>query len=278
MIAWSAIAAAGPARDVRWGPVAVSFVLDDRPRRDATALGARGARASRSALLDGGSKRSHDHRTHRNAWAAADQYPRCMPSTNAVLRSGERALPDRAGIRGGCGASACPSLPSALDRLARDVVPGNASATSRAVQRRHHAADDRDAERTADLARGVVHRRADAGLGQRQRAHDRLGGRRHREPMPTPSASCATRRRPSTRCSRRRASRTTEADAGERQPGPTTTLVPSARRSALLGATTIIVSAIGNSARRPRAACSRARTASTASAGRSTRTSRRRSA
>ena len=43
----------------------------------------------------------------------------------------------------------------------------------RGVDRREHAADHRHADRAADLAGRVVHRRADAGLGQRQRAHDR---------------------------------------------------------------------------------------------------------
>ena len=39
--------------------------------------------------------------------------------------------------------------------------------------RRHQAAHHRDAERAAELAGGVVHRRADARLVQRQRPHDR---------------------------------------------------------------------------------------------------------
>ena len=60
-------------------------------------------------------------------------------------------------------------------------APRAKSATFDAVDRRQHAADDRDAERAADLAGRVVDRRADAGLAERQRAHDRLGRRRHRE-------------------------------------------------------------------------------------------------
>ena len=48
------------------------------------------------------------------------------------------------------------------------------------VDARHDAADDRHAEGAADLAGRVVDGRADAGLLPRQRAHHRLGGRRHR--------------------------------------------------------------------------------------------------
>ena len=47
-----------------------------------------------------------------------------------------------------------------------------------AVERRHDAADHGDAERAAELAGGVVDRRADAGLVQRQRDDDRARRRR----------------------------------------------------------------------------------------------------
>ena len=66
-------------------------------------------------------------------------------------------------------------------RAHRDVRAGDRGRDPRPVHRSHHAADHRDAERAADLAGRVVHRRADAGLRPRQRAHDRLGGGRHRE-------------------------------------------------------------------------------------------------
>ena len=55
---------------------------------------------------------------------------------------------------------------------------------ARGVEGRVNAADDRDAERRAELARRVVYGRADAGLFFGNDTHDRLGGRRSREPHP----------------------------------------------------------------------------------------------
>ena len=56
-----------------------------------------------------------------------------------------------------------------LDRVRRagvDRLAGEELGHLRPVDRREHAPDDRDAERAADLARRVVHRRADAGLAR----------------------------------------------------------------------------------------------------------------
>ena len=50
------------------------------------------------------------------------------------------------------------------------------------VERREHAADHRDPERSAELAGRVVDRRAGTGLLFRYDAHDRFGGRGRREP------------------------------------------------------------------------------------------------
>ncbi len=62
------------------------------------------------------------------------------------------------------------------DRLPREEV-----AHLGRVHGGEQAADDRDAERPTELARGVVDRRAHPGLAEGQRAHDRLGGRGHRD-------------------------------------------------------------------------------------------------
>ena len=68
-----------------------------------------------------------------------------------------------------------------VDSGGREAEAAQALGELGGVDRRHQAADDGDAEGAADLAGGVVHGRADAGLLTGQRAHDRLGGRRHRE-------------------------------------------------------------------------------------------------
>ena len=69
------------------------------------------------------------------------------------------------------------AIPSAVLRFCfawttRSALTGSFAAVERvadaaAVHRQHHAADDRDTERAADLAGRVVHRRADAGLRPR---------------------------------------------------------------------------------------------------------------
>ena len=118
--------------------------------------------------------------------AAANSTPRCMPATNAPLICGHQLRLQRGGhvlVRSRSRArSTGPGGPGrAASRCTGRCAPVIAAATRDAVHRRHHAADDRDAERATDLAGRVVHRRADTGLRPRQRAHDRLGRRRHGE-------------------------------------------------------------------------------------------------
>ena len=86
----------------------------------------------------------------------------------------------------GAAAELCADLVGRSDAVARRLArrvgqPRGRVVHPRAVARGQEAAEHGDAERAAELADDVVHGRADAGLGARQGAHDRLGRGRHRE-------------------------------------------------------------------------------------------------
>jgi hypothetical protein len=85
----------------------------------------------------------------------------------------------------------------------------------------------------------VVHRRADPGLRLRQRAHDRLGRRRHRHAMPATAMACAPRRADALRgrsvvqsCAARTATRRPLPLQGDRARSPLASLAPPTIRSA----------------------------------------------
>ena len=93
-------------------------------------------------------------------------------STNEVCAACATAPALRPAVRGG-----------GLQRVGRRVRRLLGRTTHRALHRGtevrgHQGAEHRDSERTTELTRGVVHRRTDADLVQRQRSHDRPRRRR----------------------------------------------------------------------------------------------------
>ena len=138
---------------------------------------------------------------------AATSEPWCTPVMNAYRTASAAAPCSEAGK---CAAVAMPATtdwPAACAAAAGRAQPGQRRDHVRAVTGVQHRADDRDAERAADLAGGVVDGRAGAGLRSRQRAHDRLGGRaggegeagrhqRHRADDPGPVRAAQRRSAP----------------------------------------------------------------------------------
>ena len=133
--------------------------------------------------------------------------PRPRPAPPCACRDRTRpARRRRAGRRRSRSATAS----AARERVVRDVarLRGQGAdgrvhvSTVAAGQER---AEHRDAERAAGDAGGVVDRRADAHLGLGQRAHDRVGGGRHRRAPCRSRAARARRRSGRSRTSRRRA-------------------------------------------------------------------------
>ena len=114
----------------------------------------------------------------------------------------------------------------------------------RRVERGHDAADDGDAERAAELAGRVVDGGADVRPRGRERAHDRLGRRRAREPHARrPSARSATREPAVARADGDRR-RDGQPAANSSMPAVATRLVPKRATSfAESGAKTIIAPA-----------------------------------
>ena len=137
----------------------------------------------------GGEVEDHDHRADEQHDPTGHETPaerldealvrRRQPAT-AATASGRPAIamlraasPRRTHPR----ASSSPRRP----RSAGAELAGEEVGDLRAVDRRHDRADDGDAERATHLPRRVVDGGSDAGLGERQRAHDRVGGRGHHE-------------------------------------------------------------------------------------------------
>ena len=99
-----------------------------------------------------------------------------MPSTNACFAASTTAPPPVPSPR------ATPKAPTRPVRAAAvwlSVSPAERVADGRRVGRRDERAEDGHAEGAAELAGGVVHGRADAGLAERHRRHDQRGERRH---------------------------------------------------------------------------------------------------
>ena len=154
----------------------VAAAVRRRPVRDRSAY----APASRGSTARAGSHFSTPT-TATNTIAAATSDARCRPpmklwcaalmicgtdtgrARSRLAHDADRA-PDRV-ARGGDDRQPAPCPPARREM--------------RAVVRREDRAEHRDADRAADLAGRVVHRRSDARLLARQRAHDRLGRGRH---------------------------------------------------------------------------------------------------
>ena len=141
---------------------------------------ARRARAGRNSDHD--EHAEHQHARHRRSRPSGTRrrtpvFAVCTSAARAASRRGSTAWPRFCGDRD----RAAERVLRRVDRRLRRGLAGEEVGDLAAVDRRHDAADDRDAERATHLAGGVVDRGADAGLGERQRAHDRVGRRRHHE-------------------------------------------------------------------------------------------------
>ena len=151
--------------------------VDRRPERGRP----RAASRSLAALGPGSGPERHDRA--EQGGGRADEHAAVEAEHERVLRLGDQLLSDRGAVGWLAATSmACPSPSAAIStRPGGTAARWNASSTRWPNDGRHHAADDGHAERAAHLAGGVVHGRPDAGLRAGQRAHDRLGGRAHRE-------------------------------------------------------------------------------------------------
>ncbi len=95
-----------------------------------------------------------------------------------VLRGAEDLLALGTADAGGDGGGAAQRVPRRLGGGRGEAGDGVVHAAT--VAAGQHGPEDRHAERAARGPRRVVDRGADARLGERQRAHDGVGGRRHR--------------------------------------------------------------------------------------------------
>ncbi len=124
----------------------------------------------------GAAARRARRRYRRAATTAETPAAQCMAVTNASLA--ELISRGPSGPRCGATAYARGDRRTWLDR-----VPAPAARRGAGDLAAEHAGDQRsqhgDPERAADLADGVLHRRADAGPLARHRRHDGLGGGRH---------------------------------------------------------------------------------------------------
>ena len=135
-----------------------------------------------------------------------------------------------------------------------------------AVHRREQAADHGDPERSAELTRRVVDRRADAGLVDGQRAHDRLGGRGVDQPETAAHEQHRHDELPVRGVDARREPAITNPTAIATSPPATTTLVPHRPASLADSGAAAPVNTANGTVRTPARACrSRARTGSTGS-------------
>ena len=176
--------------------------------------------------------------------AAAIRRPMLSESTKPSLAA-ETNAPDRSPSDGAI-RCAPPSDDSAISRSAGAEAEASTDVGDVAgVDARHDAADDRHAERTADLTGRVVDGRADAGLVARQRAHHRLGGGRHRHAHPGRHDD-EVRDHQRVRASWRRSSTAARGRARSATARPSTTrLVPTrSTKRADSGATIIIVAGV----------------------------------
>ena len=149
------------------------------PRR----TGARCSIASAAAARAGRKKRTTT--TPMRVTIAPTTTPRWTASTKAELATslqlgGDVAEAVGTQLLGHLGHRADGALGRVDDRLVGSGS-GEEAADLVAVGRGEHRPEHGHAERTADLPGGVVDRRSDAGLEQRQRTHDRVGGRSHGE-------------------------------------------------------------------------------------------------
>ena len=165
MIAWCDSSERGRP-GARRGDSAVSLMRGPAPGARAPARLAR----SRPGMNTSGDQRAERGRRRRRRRAAT-----CMPLTNACGR--RRRAPASRSL---CATASPP--PSESPRQVGGAVrqAGDGVVHVATVAAGQERAEHRDAQRAAGRARRVVDGRADARLGQRQRAHDRVGGRRHR--------------------------------------------------------------------------------------------------
>ena len=140
----------------------------------------------RLGLVDGRAPRRlgpgrnrHASSAPTTATAAVTSDARDIAYTNDSRAASASGAPTRPSCALTC--SAAPTDWSAASRTWLGTFAGSLRVEVGRVERRQHAADDGDAERATDLTAGVVDRGADAGLVQRERAHDRLGRRRDRQ-------------------------------------------------------------------------------------------------
>ena len=154
-----------------WSP---SGVIDAAGVGSASGVGASAARAGRNTATPIAASEG-DRRPRRDRSRAGRR--RSCPSPPATMRVGVRAAPPGAAV------ATADRLPDVVAHLveqpARDAVAELVGDAGAEVAR-HERSEHGDADRAAHLAGGVVHRRPDAGLRARQRAHDRVGaGREH---------------------------------------------------------------------------------------------------
>ena len=126
--------------------------------------------------------RRHDLARHAHARArAGTPRPTIAPAAAPRRRPPAPRCASRTGTRRARSRRAAGRRAPARPRASRAPVPERETESMcSTVPGGQERTEHRDAERAARHARRVVDRRADAHLGLGQRAHDRVGGRRHR--------------------------------------------------------------------------------------------------